>query len=414
MMEQQEEQAPRRRWSPKRWVERGLSRLAAALQRLAVAIAHIPYRRIGRRLAQWASRFMHWFTFDVVMPKKWSHASKEQVFSVIFKSDTPEGKKFDVWLLVAIGVNIVLMIVESYQDPIYAGMEDGHFVIRGWFSIILQVLGWVFTIAFTVEYYLRVWCLKNKRRYIFSFYGIIDFFATFPTYLAIFFPSAQVLSVLRILRALRIFRVFKMQRFIDEGAFLLNALRMSLYKILIFMIFVFFSAVILGATMYAVESHVEDTVFTSIPKGIYWAVVTITTVGYGDITPHTSAGQVIAVIVMLLGYSIIAVPTGLVAGSTVEAYKQYRKRPYGLSDIDDDVQDNDEDSAIESGLDQMMSGKAAGTPGDESGATEASRPRLYCRHCGYEEDDPMAVYCKRCGTRLSKDTDRSWINDFFK
>jgi voltage-gated potassium channel len=189
--------------------------------------------------------------------------------------------------------------------------------------IIFKVLEWAFTLLFTFEYYLRIYCLKHPRKYVLSFWGVIDFLSIFPAWLSLFVPATQALTVLRLLRVMRIFRIFKLERFQVEAFHLLNALRNSIVKILIFMMFVLVAAVILGTLMYSFESEVNP-VFKSIPTGIYWAVVTITTVGYGDVAPITTGGRFLAVIVMLLGYSIIAVPTGVVAGETIQEYKRPR------------------------------------------------------------------------------------------
>jgi len=253
-------------------------------------------------------RFVHYLVFSLLLPKKFRSATKRQIYTVIFQADTPAGKRFDVLLLVAILANTALLMVDSViTNP----------VIR----VIVAILEWGFTIAFTVEYYLRIYCLKKPRKYILSFYGIIDLVSILPAYLSLLFPATRSLMVLRLLRMLRVFRIFHMHRFLYEGHRLMNALRHSLAKILIFMLFVYIMAVILGTIIFMVEDGYNEQI-TSIPKGIYWAVVTLTTVGYGDVTPVTPVGQFIAIVIMILGYSIIAVPTGIVAGETMAEHRR--------------------------------------------------------------------------------------------
>lgn len=262
-------------------------------------------------MAPKVSRFVHFVVFSILLPKRFRSATKRQIYTVIFQADTPAGKQFDVWLLVAILANTLLLMVDSViLNPIV--------------RIVVSVLEWIFTIAFTVEYYLRLYCLKKPRKYVFSFYGIIDLVSILPAYLSLLFPATHSLMVLRLLRMLRIFRIFHMQRFLYEGHRLMNALRHSLAKILIFMLFVYIMAVILGTIIFMVEDGYNDQI-TSIPKGIYWAVVTLTTVGYGDVTPVTPVGQFIAIVIMILGYSIIAVPTGIVAGETAAEHRRSKE-----------------------------------------------------------------------------------------
>ncbi len=276
-------------------------------------IASIPYKTIARKIVEFIGGLLHRTLFTVLLPKKYRTLSKQQIYTIIFKSDTPAGKKFDIWLLILIGANIVTIMLESMAGAAH------------WFSVTMRVIGWGFTILFTFEYYLRIYCLKRPWKYILSLFGIIDFLSIFPAYLSLLLPAASTLSVLRLMRVLRIFRIFKMQRFLDESRFLINALQRSAVKILIFMLFMFIVAIILGATMYGIEGGANPAI-SSIPEGIYWAVVTITTVGYGDIAPVTHAGRFVALLVMLLGYAIIAVPTGIVAGETIEEYRQQQSQ----------------------------------------------------------------------------------------
>ena len=294
-------------------IKKLLRQIRACLQAFGRAVARIPFRQIFLGIAKFIGDVLHRALFTVLLPKRYRKLTKQEIFSIIFKSDTPAGKKFDIWLLIMIAANILVIILESLDGP------------ARWFSLTMRGLGWVFTLMFTFEYYLRIYCLKKPTRYLFSFYGIIDFLSIAPAYLSLFFPALSSLSVLRLMRMLRIFRIFKMQRFLDEGHFLLESLRRSLVKIAIFMMFVFLAAVVLGAVMYGIEGD-KNPAMNSIPKGIYWAVVTITTVGYGDIAPVTPLGQWVSMLVMLLGYSIIAVPTGIVAGETINEHKRQRNK----------------------------------------------------------------------------------------
>ncbi|MBP5644559.1 MAG: ion transporter [Bacteroidales bacterium] len=294
-------------------IKKLLRQIRACLQAFGRGLARIPYRQLFLGIAKFIGDVLHRALFTVLLPKRYRKLTKQEIFSIIFKSDTPAGKKFDIWLLIMIAANILVIILESLDGP------------ARWFSLTMRGLGWVFTLMFTFEYYLRIYCLKKPTRYLFSFYGIIDFLSIAPAYLSLFFPALSSLSVLRLMRMLRIFRIFKMQRFLDEGHFLLEALRRSLVKIAIFMMFVFLAAVVLGSVMYGIEGD-KNPAMNSIPKGIYWAVVTITTVGYGDIAPVTPLGQWVSMLVMLLGYSIIAVPTGIVAGETINEHKRQRTK----------------------------------------------------------------------------------------
>ena len=357
---------------------RALSRPVVLLgKKIVHFFANLDYPTIGRRTAHAIGNFMHWLTFHVMMPKRWRGLTKKQIYTIIFKADTPAGTRFDIWLLIIIGLNLLVLMLDSFE-AVHSNMR--------W---VLKALEWLFTIIFTFEYYLRIYCLQRPWKYIFSFYGIIDFLSIFPAYLSLIIPATQTLTVLRVLRTLRIFRIFNMKRFLDESFHLLNALRRSVTKILIFMLFVFISSIILGAVMYMFESNVNPAM-KSIPTAIYWAVVTITTVGYGDITPMTPIGQFISTLVMLLGYAIIAVPTGIVAGETISEYRNKE-------------QDSDEEEAsIKSGMESLDSD-------DDSDSTE---PR-FCPHCGHNENNPAARFCPYCGTRLQRSQPQGWINTFF-
>lgn len=289
------------------------------LRRIAKLIDHlcsINYKDVVLRAEISIGNFVHKILFNHLLPKRFHNLTKDEIYTIIFKSDTPAGKKFDIWLLVLITLNLIVLIIDSFSF-----IRDGSLPIR----IIMTVIEWCFTIIFTFEYYLRIYCRTKPWKYIISFYGIIDFISIFPAYLSLLLPVTQSFTVFRMLRMLRIFRILNMRNFIEEGYKLINALKRSAVKIVIFMMFVFIAAVILGTIVYAVE-YEDNPAISSIPRGIYWAVVTLTTVGYGDIAPVTPLGQFISMIVMILGYSIIAVPTGIVAGETIEESRRERER----------------------------------------------------------------------------------------
>ncbi|MDH5598780.1 MAG: ion transporter [Cyclobacteriaceae bacterium] len=266
--------------------------------------------------------------------KEW----KKKLYVIIYEADTFWGKTFDVVLLIAIVLSILAVMLETVEsiDKQYGNM--------------LNIFEWVLTVVFTIEYILRVIIVSKPKKYIFSFYGIIDFLSIIPSYLGLFISGAQAMLILRSVRLLRVFRVFKLVRFLGEASYLLNALRASRVKILVFLGGVFILVVILGSVMYVVEGREHG--FTSIPRSIYWAVVTLTTVGYGDIAPQTVVGQALATFIMILGYGIIAVPTGIVS---VEMNKQ------------------------------------TVTPNTKIRA---------CPHCSQEGHSDDADYCKFCGGKL--------------
>lgn len=226
------------------------------------------------------------------------------LYVVIFRSDTFGGKLFDAVLLVLILASIVVVCLETVED-FYEEYARELFVAE-----------WTFTILFTIEYFLRIYCSPVRRRYIGSFFGVIDLFSILPTYLSLLFVGSQYLAVLRAIRLLRAARIFKLTRFISEGQMLRSALKSSLTKILVFLSTILTLVVIIGTLMYLIEGRERG--FTSIPTSIYWTIVTLTTVGYGDISPQTPVGRALASMVMILGYGIIAVPTGIV---TVEMSK---------------------------------------------------------------------------------------------
>lgn len=283
----------------------------------------VDWHGVARNIVGWIGRVLHGILFGWLLPKRYRGLKKKQIFEIIFKSDTPAGKKFDVWLLVLIVLNIVLLVIDSLTGTTTTMTSGAQMSVQ---FIVFKVLEWGFTLLFTFEYYLRIYSLKHPRKYVFSFWGVIDFMSIFPAYLSLLFPATQALTVLRLLRVMRIFRIFHLNRFQNEVFHLLAALRASAIKILVFMLFMLVAAVILGTLMFSFESEVNPA-FANILSGIYWAVVTITTVGYGDIAPVTPGGRFIAVLVMLLGYSIIAVPTGVVAGEVVNEYRKPKGKP---------------------------------------------------------------------------------------
>lgn len=268
-------------------------------------------------------------------------ALKHKLYVIIFESDTPAGKLFDVALIICILLSILLAIVESLQG------------LPSWLTVPFIVLEYVFTAFFTLEYITRIYCSPRPRNYIFSFFGIVDLLATLPLYLAFLLPGARYLLVIRAFRIIRVFRVFKLFNFWIEGERLLNSLRESSKKIAVFFVFVVILVTAIGTLMYMIEGTQPGTQFNNIPNSIYWAIVTMTTVGYGDITPATALGKFLSACVMLIGYTIIAVPTGIVSVSMMKNYKKIKD--------------------------------------------------LACPHCyrtGHEEN---AVYCKYCGSKLHPD-----------
>lgn len=236
---------------------------------------------------------------------------RERLHEVIFEANDFAGKAFDVVLILMIFLSIVVLMLESVP-AYYAVYKDAFFYLE--FAI---------TVFFTIEYALRIYSVYSPKYYITSFFGIIDLLSTLPFYLAFFFPSFQTLMIVRSLRLLRIFRVFKLDAFIDQGNFIMAALKESSKKIMLFSFAMFILITIFGSIMYLVEHDVNEN-FDSIPRSVYWAVVTITTVGYGDISPVTAFGQFLASVVMLTGYVIIAVPTGIVTANVVQ--KQSNKK----------------------------------------------------------------------------------------
>lgn len=231
-------------------------------------------------------------------PEQKSTRIRKELYRIIFESDTPAGKWFDILLIISILLSVCVVMLDSVKKINVAYGE--------W----LYGLELFFTVIFSVEYVLRLYCAKSPLRYATSFYGVVDFVAILPTYAALVFPSGRYLIVIRVLRVLRIFRILKLVQYVGEARLLLKALYASRRKIIVFLFAVMSLVVVFGSLMYVIEG--KENGFTSIPRSIYWAIVTLTTVGYGDISPKTNLGQTVAALVMLLGYSIIAVPTGIV------------------------------------------------------------------------------------------------------
>ncbi|UTW07643.1 ion transporter [Pseudomonas benzenivorans] len=232
---------------------------------------------------------------------------RQRLYVIIFHTDTPAGQRFDNWLLLVILASLVVVMLDSvvaYQQQ-YASLFDS--------------LEWAFTLLFAVEYGLRLYCSPKPLRYAFSFFGLVDLLAVMPAILSLFFADAQYLMIVRAVRLIRIFRVLKLRQYLSQANFLLTALRGSRQKVTVFLVSVSTLVTVFGALMYVIEGPPNG--FTSIPTSIYWAVVTLTTVGYGDITPQTPAGQMLSTLVMITGYSIIAVPTGIFSAELAAAMR---------------------------------------------------------------------------------------------
>lgn len=223
---------------------------------------------------------------------------RRKLHEIIFEADTKAGKYFDVALIIAIIISVIVVMLDSVSS------------LRAEYGRLFTSLEWFFTILFSIEYFLRIICVGNPLKYITSFFGIVDLLAILPTYAGLIFPGGHYLLAIRILRVLRVFRVLKIVQYLGAANKLKMALIQSRRKIFVFLFVVFVLVIIFGSIMYVIEG--EENGFTSIPKSIYWAIVTLTTVGYGDISPQTPLGQAIASIIMILGYGIIAVPTGIV------------------------------------------------------------------------------------------------------
>lgn len=261
---------------------------------------------------------------------------KRFLYRIIYRSDTKLGKLFDIILLSLILASTAIIMMESVPK------------LDKRFHYIFLILEWIISIFFTMEYSMRIAVVKNKRSYIFSFFGIIDFLALVPFFLSFFFPITKYFLIFRMLRMLRIFRIFNLLDFMNDGYFIVRALKNSSRKIYIFLLFLIIFSVIVGSLMFMVEGGRPG--FETIPQSIYWAVVTVTTVGYGDVSPITPLGKFFAVILMLAGYSIIAVPTGIVTA-------EMRNKRQNLE--------------------------------------------MVCERCGNDDIDDDARYCKKCGKKLA-------------
>ena len=235
---------------------------------------------------------------------------RESLHSVIFGSETRLGRTFDIVLIISIICSVIAVMLGSVV----------HIQLK--FGEMLFYVEWFFTLLFTLEYTLRLISVRSPLLYVRSFFGIVDFLSIIPTYLAFLFPSIKYMLVIRILRLLRIFRILKLSAYMGEAQILMGALNKSWRKILVFLYTILTLVVIFGALMYVVEG--SEAGFTSIPKSVYWAVVTLTTVGYGDIAPQSPLGQVIAAFIMIMGYGIIAVPTGIYSAELIKTYKPER------------------------------------------------------------------------------------------
>lgn len=264
---------------------------------------------------------------------------KAKLEQIIFESDTPSGKAFDVILIWAIVASILIVLLDSV-----AHLHEAY-------GRLFSILEWVFTGLFTLEYLLRVGISRKPKKYVFSFLGIIDLISVLPTYLSLIIAGPQYLIVLRGLRILRVFRVLKLYHYSRDGLFMMRALVSSARKISVFILSILILVTILGSLMYVIEG--DESEFKDIPNSIYWAIVTLSTVGYGDISPETPLGKMLASVIMLLGYGIIAVPTGIVTSEFVSARSK--------------------------------------TGNDE----------LTCRNCGAQDHKVRALHCYNCGAKLT-------------
>jgi voltage-gated potassium channel len=253
--------------------------------------------------------------FSRYRPTNDQPAWKRRLYLIIFESGTRGGKLFDVGLLIAIGLSVTVVMLESVES------------IRSANPVLIGSVEWFFTVLFSIEYIARLLCIRQPWRYVWSFYGIVDLFAFLPNYIGLFVPTASYLLTIRILRLLRVFRILKLAAFMQESEILVTALYASRRKIGVFISFIVAVVVIMGTVMYLVEG--EENGFNSIPRGVYWAVVTLTTVGYGDITPHTVLGRIIACFIMIIGYGIIAVPTGIFSLELLQAVQAKGSRTCG-------------------------------------------------------------------------------------
>lgn len=261
---------------------------------------------------------------------------RKRLHEIVFEADTPAGKTFDVVIICLILLSIVVVALDSVKS------------VREQFGTPILYVEWFLTILFSVEYVLRVIAVRRPFRYILSFYGLIDLFAILPTYVSLFVPGTQYLLTIRILRLLRIFRILKLSEYVTEANVISEALKSSRRKIIVFFTAILALVTVIGSLMYVIEG--EEHGFTDIPTSVYWAVVTLTTVGYGDLSPKTPLGQAFASLVMILGYAIIAVPTGIVTAEFARSVRNYSTQ--------------------------------------------------VCPECNRQNHDTDALFCKYCGTKL--------------
>jgi len=269
--------------------------------------------------------------------------ARDATYRIIFEAETRLGKLFDIALILAILSSVTVVMLDSV--PEIAERHHGK----------LRLAEWFFTGVFTIEYVARLWCVASKKKYALSFFGLIDLFSVIPTYLSLLIPGIEVLADVRILRVVRVFRILKLVQYMGEAEVLVATLKASRFKIAVFLITVMSIAVVIGSMIYLIEG--PENGFTSIPRGLYWSIVTLTTVGYGDVTPQTGLGQALAAILMVLGYALIAVPTGLFSAEFVQQNASHRKI--------------------------------------------LNAPVQSCPGCGSLEKDHQAGYCRYCGQRLT-------------
>ncbi|WP_296313860.1 ion transporter [Winogradskyella sp. UBA3174] len=288
------------------------------------------------------------------------HTWKTKLHEIIYEADTPIGKVFDVLLLVFILLSIVLVMLESVNS------------IDKKYHELLYIGEWVVTILFSLEYILRIVSVKKPLKYIFSFFGIIDFLSTIPMYLAFFFAGSQALVTLRALRLLRVFRILKLARYLGASNQLKDSIIASRLKIMVFLFAIMISSVIFGTIMYLVEGEANG--FDNIPKSVYWCVVTLTTVGFGDIAPQTALGQLITTFIMILGYGIIAVPTGIVSAEYVRSSQKADKE-------NEDLKNENLNKQVDSNIAIHLNSQ-------------------HCDNCNVSNHRDNSDFCYNCGHQL--------------
>jgi voltage-gated potassium channel len=294
-------------------------------------------------------RFVHLFQPGSVN-KRELNPTQRKFYEIIFEARTFSGRLFDLILLATIVMSVIVIMLESVQS------------LKQEYGATLTTLEWIFTGFFTLEYLLRIYCVGSPKKYIFSFFGIVDLLAIIPTYLTLFFAIGPGLNTIRILRFIRIYNVLRLGEFTDSGNIILTALYQSRHKIIVFLTALLTLVIFIGGLVYFVESTNPESQFTSIPAAIYWAIVTVTTVGYGDITPITTLGQLLSSLLMISGYAIIAVPTGIVTGELVKS--------------------------------------------NLSGGKKNLKSNIHCPSCGFDSLDSHARYCSRCGNKIANKEDK--------